>query len=106
MFKFKMVDNDKCDICGEIESIRHVIWECNRAERVWMMVRSLLTYMNVQIDLSFESLFIGFNPTNLVIETIITRIPQLLLSYDRSALVSVQSIKNTINNFAYMNKFS
>jgi hypothetical protein len=34
MYKFKMVQNNKCEICGEIETIKHAIWECTRAKRV------------------------------------------------------------------------
>jgi len=35
MFKFKMINNESCDTCGERETIIHAIWECNRAKIVW-----------------------------------------------------------------------
>ena len=35
MFKYKMVDNNKCKRCGEVETYMHLLWECREARRIW-----------------------------------------------------------------------
>ena len=35
MFKYKMVNNNKCKRCGEIETYRHLLWECRESRVIW-----------------------------------------------------------------------
>jgi hypothetical protein len=35
MFKYKMVNSDKCSRCGDVESYRHLLWDCLETKRVW-----------------------------------------------------------------------
>ena len=103
MFKFKMVDNDKCAICGEIETIKHAIWECNRAKLVWEYVKRLISVISSEINVTFDSLLIGFNPTNPIAETILTRVTQRLLSYDRSSVIVQQELRVILMQYANLN---
>jgi len=105
MYKFKMTQNDKCDICGEVETVKHAIWECSRAKRVWELFRSLIRSIDESIGLTFENLFVGYDPTNKVIETMITRITQSLLSFERNSYISDPALKNIVSRYAYKNKF-
>ncbi len=104
MFKFKMVNTDKCDICGVTETIVHAIWECPRAKSVWNSFRNLLRGAGLPDSLELINLFVGYNPTNQVIETMITKLTQSLLSYDRSTYITEAKCKNIVNNFAFLNK--
>ena len=103
MFKFKMIDDDKCTICGEIETIKHAIWDCNRAKLVWDYVKRLIVVIAPEIDVTLGSLFIGFNPTNPIVETILTRITQRLLSYDRSSVIVPQELRSILGQYATLN---
>jgi hypothetical protein len=104
MFKFKMTDSENCEICGETETIKHAIWDCIRAKEVWDIFKRMLGDLEINNEVTFESLFIGFKPTNAIVETMITRLTQSILSYDRSSHLGRQAIINILINYAQLNK--
>ena len=105
MFKFKMTNSDQCDICGEVETLKHAIWDCRRARVAWGTFDNILTALGLPITISFNTLFIGLNPTNGKIETMITKLTQTLLSFDRSTMLSEHSIRNTLYSYAILNSY-
>jgi len=104
MFKFKMIESEVCDICNEVETLRHAIWDCRRAKAVWQSFNCMLQSLAVQVNVSFENIFIGFSPPNFVLESITTRLTQYLLSYDRTKQITQQNVKNLLRNYALLNK--
>jgi len=104
MFKFKMTQSELCDFCGEIEDVKHVLWQCARASRVWSFFNNILRGVDIQLNIQFENLFVGFNPTNQVVESIITRLTQIILRIDRANRVD-NVVKHEIMLLAkkYMN---
>jgi hypothetical protein len=42
MFKFKMIDNDKCERCGMKETTIHLLWECAETKKMWDGFNKLL----------------------------------------------------------------
>jgi len=105
MFRFKMIDNDQCLVCNETETLEHAVWLCPRAGLVWRALDNMLESLNLRYTITFESLFIGISPVNRVLETLITKLTQSLLSYDRSSNYSDQNIKNIIFNYAIIHKY-
>jgi len=103
MFKFKMVQSKNCDRCGCVESIRHVLWECVRASRVWDYLNNILTVQGYNITVSFDSLFVGFAPTNPVVECIITRLTQLLLQIERNNDFDLEFLKKILVSHVILN---
>ena len=91
MFKFKMTNNDSCDNCGSKETVRHVLWDCNRAKEVWNNLNEILSEIHFEHEIKFEHLFIGFKPTIPFVESILTRLCQILLRVDRSQLIMRQT---------------
>ena len=35
MLRFRMSRTDDCEMCGEVETYRHLFWECRESRRVW-----------------------------------------------------------------------
>lgn len=105
MFKFKMTNDDLCEFCKEIETLKHAIWDCPRARVVWCNLRIMMTFLNIHSNINFETLFIGLNPTIPIIDTLITRLTQLLLSSDRSGQITDVITKNCIHNYALVHKY-
>jgi hypothetical protein len=103
MFKFKMTNNDRCDFCDRKETVKHVLWDCDRARGVWNNIILILHSAQIEIDIKFENIFIGYNPTNYVVEAIITRLTQMLLRIDRVNQLSNEIIKNEIDVLALQN---
>ncbi len=93
MSRFKMCTSSNCDHCGELEDVKHVLWDCDRAKKVWQCFKTILGSVGIDNWLEFANIFIGYNPTQNVIEAIITRISQFLLQPDRSNPLEESVIK-------------
>lgn len=106
MFKFKMSTSDNCDLCNICETIKHVLWECPRAATIWRWLSDIINTIDMDLFLSFECLFIGFATTEPVIESIITRLCQILLRVDRSSLIPTQVLTNEIVTLANLYLFN
>jgi hypothetical protein len=39
MLKYKMVSNNKCKRCEEVETYKHLIWECGEAKKIWQLLK-------------------------------------------------------------------
>jgi translation initiation factor 2 beta subunit (eIF-2beta)/eIF-5 len=37
MFKYKRVYNNKCKRCGDVETYKHLMWECKEARQIWIV---------------------------------------------------------------------
>jgi hypothetical protein len=46
MFKYKMVNSDKCKRCGDVESYKHMLWECREAKNIWKLFNEFVTSIN------------------------------------------------------------
>ena len=42
----KVVKEDKCDLCGECESLGHILWGCKVAKEAWSETSSKLDRLN------------------------------------------------------------
>jgi len=91
-----MVDNDVCEYCGATETIKHLIWDCRRSRKGWELVNRILNECGIQQSVTFNELFAGFKPVNLVMEAIATKIIQLILQIDRSNDICDNKIKAEI----------
>jgi hypothetical protein len=42
MMKFKMTDSNKCSRCEEIETSKHLLWDCREAKRIWEVFNEVI----------------------------------------------------------------
>ena len=59
MFKYKMVTNNKCKRCEEVETYRHLLWECGEVKRIWNAFNDYI-YNNLQSNnkvLCYDDIF-------------------------------------------------
>jgi hypothetical protein len=47
MFKYKMTDSPKCPRCDQIETTKHLLWECFESQRIWSSYNNVLN--NLQL---------------------------------------------------------
>jgi len=47
MFKFGMTHDDKCEFCGTCETIKHQVWECQRAQILWNFINGAIIDCNM-----------------------------------------------------------
>jgi hypothetical protein len=59
MFKYKMVNNNKCKRCEEVETYKHLIWECRDAKKIWQLFHEFATSANQQEEkvLDYKNIF-------------------------------------------------
>ena len=41
-----MVNNNKCKRCGEVETYRHLLWDCREAKNIWQLFNEFVTNLN------------------------------------------------------------
>ena len=46
MFKYKMVNDNKCKRCGEVETYKHLLWGCREAANIWKLFNEFVTNIN------------------------------------------------------------
>jgi hypothetical protein len=46
MFKYKMVNSNKCKRCGDVETYKHLLWECREAKNIWELFNEFVTNIN------------------------------------------------------------
>jgi len=96
MFKFKMSENPNCPRCNEIESTKHLLWECNESRNIWNLYNSVLTNSNLQnmtIN-KYEDIFITENLS--ILSTIKMKIVQEFIQIERPKGWSITRIENLI----------
>ncbi len=48
MFKYKMVTNNRCMRCQEVETYKHLLWECGETKRIWMIFNEFVTQLGLR----------------------------------------------------------
>ena len=41
-----MVNDNKCKRCGEVETYRHLLWECREARKIWKLYDEYMVAIN------------------------------------------------------------
>ena len=36
--RYRMTDNPNCNICGQLETVEHQLWQCSNAQKIWRRV--------------------------------------------------------------------
>ena len=83
MFKYKMVNNDKCMRCAEVETYKHLLWECGEVQKIWETFNEFVSYINQHEDrvLEYKNVFEIGNQAN--INKIKIRIIQGMIQIER-----------------------
>jgi hypothetical protein len=50
MKKYKMCESDKCNRCGEVETLRHMMWECTEAKKIWNLFNQIIVESGNRAD--------------------------------------------------------
>ena len=106
MYKFGMTQNNLCDHCGDLEDLRHMLWDCNRVKHIWTQFAQAFLLFDPGGEITYESLFIGYNPTIIVLESVITRITRSIVSRERQNTVQLCVIKKEVIEHCSCNIYS
>ena len=97
MFKYKMVNSDKCRRCGEVETYRHLLWDCRETKRVWQAYNAYLICIrksNCKV-LSYDDVFVigDFG----VVSKVKMKVVQEMIQIDRPVNWSIDNIFKIAN---------
>jgi len=99
MFKFKMVNSPTCTFCSNLnqtESIKHLIWDCPRSQRLWSFLDSVIYQaFNVRY-INYEAIIVGSENVIPVVEPLIVTTLKLIFSKDRSNIITVEELKSKL----------
>ncbi len=101
-----MVDNNKCMRCAEVETYRHLVWECREAQKIWEIFNDFASQSNHQKDrvLEYKNVFEIGNKAN--INKIKLRIIQGMIQIERPknwTMDNIMKYANEINRIEIFN---
>jgi hypothetical protein len=105
MKRNKMTDTDTCPRCGERETLKHLIWECSDAYRIWNHFNQIVKDINEEQDSvnHYEDIFQTCRNAgnNMVKIRIIQAMIQIVRPTNWSRGSVVELIKEIINKEKY-----
>lgn len=93
MKKFKMTLDENCDYCGRTEDEKHMLWECERVKNIWRVAQEVFQEYSTGCVINFGSLFVGFSPTDGVLESVLTKITRLIVTRERQEPIAMARVK-------------
>jgi hypothetical protein len=102
MKKYKMTETDECARCGQTETLKHLLWECNEASNIWNIYNSFVTeYSDDTITVkSYNDVFYAIRSPSLCL--IKTKLIQELIQIKRPTNWTIINLNNIISNLVDM----
>lgn len=101
-----MIDTDKCQKCGEVETTKHLLWECPQVRNIWSIFNNLMVGLKKQVDTvnSYDEVYsIGSTAgTNLIKIKLI----QELIQIDRPKYWDIDNMRKIIVNLTDIEKYN
>ena len=91
-----MTQNSLCDFCGATESVRHMLWECERVRAMWEKLGSVFGAFDPVVEITYNAVFVGFKPTRPILESILTRVTRSVVSREREHRIQIPIIKQEL----------
>jgi hypothetical protein len=98
MFKYKMVTNNRCKRCQEIETYKHLIWKCRETKKIWKIFNEFVTQLNLREEKiqDYENIFMIGEAE--VISKIKIRLIQEMIQIERPVNWSRKKLIDEIKN--------
>jgi hypothetical protein len=104
MFRFKMVEDPYCGYCGNVETIKHLIWDCPRSSRVWKYINNLTRAKLGRDYVSYNTVILGNENTIPGMEVIITWSLRLIMAIERNQELRDEVVLNQIKTLFFYEK--
>jgi hypothetical protein len=106
MFKYKMVINNRCKRCEEIETYKHLIWDFREARKIWHLFNEFLIIINQHEEkvLVYENIFKIGNFAD--INKLKMRVIQGMIQIERPINWTNKKIMKIANEIKYIEKYN
>ena len=101
-----MIENDKCTRCGQVESVKHLLYECEHSKSIWNLYNEILSQKKQETEqvLTYKSIFkIGKSEATNIIKI---KLVQCLIQIERPRDWSTDNIKTIIKEIMNMEKYN
>jgi len=103
MKRFNMTNSDQCPRCGEIEDMKHLLWECQKVKPIWDLYNQVMQSVKVDKVTSYEDIFVPGE--NEAVCNIKIKLIQEMIQIERPKNWNIDNIKKMIVNMANMENF-
>ena len=100
MFKYKMVNDNKCKKFGEEESYMHLLWECREAQKIWKAFNEFVVHLDLQEEkiMEYDNIFmIGERG---VLSKIKIRVIQEMIQIERPVNWAIERIQKIVDEMS------
>ena len=99
LFCFRLSETQNCPYCLHnpvIESIRHVLWECQRTQFVWTYINSIVQRAFNVNYINYDTVEVGSEYPIPIVESFIVIVLKLILTKDRSRTITIEEVRNRL----------
>jgi len=93
-FKAKLTDSPNCEICGEEETVEHMLFECENAKRLWILYGEIC---EGEVPDNLYDAIIFYEPV--WIEIVKTLILKSLIGINRGSHLNIVKLRNLIDGY-------
>jgi hypothetical protein len=95
LFRFRLATSPNCEFCSntlEVETIKHILWDCPRSQSVWNFLK-LLVFPAYGVDyFNYETIILGSINHIPLVESLILLGLKLILVKNRTSIISNEEI--------------
>ena len=95
LYKWKIMQDPYCDICGETQDILHLLFLCKNAKTVWK-------YVGTKLDITIDPIHIIFGIESKTMETYIIGLVSYLLYKEWVVSSNNQKSRNTMSLHSFI----
>jgi hypothetical protein len=105
MYRFKMTSDNKCHRCEEVETTKHLLWECQDSRLIWDKLNEILNVIGLMNEkmLTYEDLYKVTD--NIPVTHIKMKIIQAMIQIDRPIKWNKHKVIELINATSNIEKY-
>jgi len=101
LFLYKILESPICPFCEERDdNFEHALYKCEMSKQTWSNFQSWLDRYDIPVQLQISNIILGINeksPYGLILNTIIIRIKQILISpKENRRLLTIEELENIV----------
>jgi hypothetical protein len=106
MMRYKMTNSDKCKRCGEIETTKHLLWECPHVRNIWSIFNNLMTTVNRRTDCvnQYDDVYVTTSSAGTTLIKI--KLIQELIQIERPKNWGIDNLKQMITKLTNIEKYN
>ena len=94
--KWKLKESDRCDVCNEVQNVRHLLFECKYVKTLWETIEEILN-----CDITYQDVFCGFHEGNTLFANYLCSICSFIIYKEWLICSLKQQSRKAVCNLSY-----